>query len=145
MGYDESVFSEAGRIAITCIVLLVSVGNTRLLNADPTVAGSAAQVAETEKLLHQRADYTIRSPDILAIEVKANGVDGEPPTCIDDRYLVTPDGQVDLGGHLGSIAVDGLTPSETEIRIKAYLKPSFPDGANIACRAAVANCNSRAY
>ena len=131
--------------ATALVVLLVGV---RAMQSSKTDSVSLAAVTEDEESdlpIHLRADYNIEPPDILTIEVTADGVDHELLTSIDDRYLVSPDGKVDLGDYLGKVFVAGLTPSAVAIAIEARLKAKLPSADNIKCRVAVADGNSRVY
>ena len=127
------------------VVLLLDVQIPGFSQAASPSSDAAAELAEADKPIHQRVDYKIEPPDILAIEAKAEAADGQQLTQINRQFLVSHDGTVNLGSELDKVSVAGLTPTETEIRIKAGLQVCFPQARTIECRVSVQSCNRKVY
>jgi protein involved in polysaccharide export with SLBB domain len=72
--------------------------------------------------LHERDDYQVEPPDILQLQILADGPLGEASfesTC--EKYLVDPDGAIELPGGLGHVSVGGKTLHEIKADLERRL------------------------
>jgi protein involved in polysaccharide export with SLBB domain len=91
---------------------------------------------------HLRPDYVIDPPDVLSLEVQADGADPAVIEAVNGEHVVKPDGDIDLGETLGNFQIGGTTLAESPARIQEFLKARLPD-AKVSV--SVASQNSKVY
>ncbi len=145
-GFSANMRRRTGLLVpIVLLVVLFTARTTRPPQVNVARLVPISVDAESELPIHRRSDYVIGPPDLLTIEVRADGIDGELLSGIYDRCLVSPDGTVDLGDKLGKFYAAGLTTTKVKSRIEAGLQSGFPNTADIQCHVAVYRGNSKVY
>ncbi len=111
---------------------------------DMHCAGEPCENAATDqpRERHLRADYVIEPPDILAVEVHAEGADKALADAACGERLVQPDGQINLSVSLGSVQLGGLRLDEAPDRILDVIRATLP---NAEVEVSVFAQNSKVY
>src|SRR3990172_6013524 len=117
-----SILRQPGEIASPAIVVSGSSENSLFAPDFDTIAGIPGIRAgdplddTTFCPLHERDDYLVEAPDILQLQILADGSLDEAScqaTC--GKYLIDSDGTIELGGELGRVSVAGKTLNEIKL------------------------------
>ncbi len=115
MVFNHRVWYRFRLAAVLVLVLGIGIGiGFMLKSASLQLPFSAPNEAHMATL----PEYTIEPPDVLEISIQSKSSTGPSPTSY--RYLVFPDGKVDLGAY-GRAYVSGLTIEQACTALESHL------------------------